>query len=230
MKKRALFLLVLVSLIFIIHMINLADAADNPLSPDSVVKGVTGIDPEDISPNNIQDSVEAKWVYLKEEWKKIIFRNSFISGLDGILKKLNVAFIVLFKESYDLVSFKMWIIIILWFIFASIAFDFVRLYGHLKIGWSILASIIISTILAQTYFLTLIYVLLIIMVGTPDYWLVRLILWIIVIALLFVAYYFKQSWVRVIRLIRKARKRRERERKYENFLRIFVDKESGFGI
>ncbi|OIO40975.1 hypothetical protein AUJ62_03615 [Candidatus Pacearchaeota archaeon CG1_02_32_21] len=229
MKKAKLFLLILTALIFIFYLTNIAGATD-VLSPDKVVEGVTGIDSNDISPNSVQSSVEAKWLYLKEEWKKILFRNKLISGVDSILKKLNPVFVVLFKESYDLVSFKMWIIIILWFISSSISFDLVRLYGHLKIGWSILASLVISTILAQTYFLTLIYVLLVKLAGYPEYWPVRLILWLVIIVVLFVVYYFEKSWTHFVRLSRKAQKHRLFERKYENFMRIFIDKDSGLGV
>lgn len=231
MKKGVLVLFVLCMFLYGLHYSNFVSAIDsNPLSPDNVVKGITGVDPNEISPNNIQSSAEAKWQYLKEEWKKIIFRNSFVSGLDSVLKKLNFLFVFLFKENYDLISFKMWIVIILWFISASIAFDFVRVYGHLKIGWSILASVIISTILAQTYFLTLIYILLVKIVSAFDYWLVRLILWIIIVAILFVIYYFEKSWIQFVKISRKAQKQKEFEKKYDNFMKIFIDKDSGLGI
>ncbi len=231
MKKSIFVLFILCMFLFGLYYSNFVSAVDsNPLSPDNVVKGVTGVDPNEISPNNIQSSSEAKWQYLKEEWKKIIFKNQLISGVDSFFRKISFLFKVLFNEEYSLISFKMWIAIIIWFVIASISFDFIRLYGHIKIGWSILASLIVSIILAHVYFITLIYILLVKITSTLDYWIARLILWIIIIAILFVIYYFEKSWVQYVKLSRKAYKQREFEKKYDNFMRIFIDKNSGLGI
>ncbi len=74
---------------------------------------------------NAEDKIDASkelledntWDYLAEEWKAILLKNSFISGVDSFFRKINFLFFILFGEDYD-ISLTLLFVIIFWIFFA----------------------------------------------------------------------------------------------------------------
>lgn len=100
--------------------------------------------------NAIKDTAEGfteqdRAAFLAQKWKETLLMNPVIKGIDGVLKKMNWAFIILFGRSYAL-SIELFFSMLLW----SLAFAFVHYLFHFEKDWlNWVLGIAISTGLAQ---------------------------------------------------------------------------------
>lgn len=73
---------------------------------DNFEKAKAGID-------NLENN---KWDYISQQWRELLLKNSFISAVDSVLKKIGAVFVFLFSEDYVL-SFSFFVIAALWIFF-----------------------------------------------------------------------------------------------------------------
>lgn len=71
---------------------------------------------EDASEKINEFTENDKWDYLSKEWKKVLLENKFVSSVNSFLSKINLVFIVLFGEDYNL-SLVFLFVIIFWVFF-----------------------------------------------------------------------------------------------------------------
>ncbi len=173
MKKWFVILLVLCLLftnLFLVHAV-LEDAGEG------LEKNVENIE-------NTKANIETKWDYLGKEWKNILLKNKFVSGLDGFCKKISVVFEVLVAEPYTL-SVTFLVVVLLWlYLFLKFA-EIVRDYFTVQSGVSYLIGLVFTLVLAHIGFIRKITEFLGWIAFKPEAWWAR---WIIIIILAFILF------------------------------------------
>jgi len=194
-KRVALLALTFFSALLIFSFI--AKAEDIPIIPSQ-------LDPSSIQ--ETKSNAEARWDYLKQEWKAVLLKNKLISIIDSFFKKISPVFTVLFNYPYDLLSPTLWIIIILWiFFFLSIAI-LLRDYSSFSATISYPIGIVFAIVLAHLKVLeTLANSLIWITAGDKPWWL-RLTLWILIFAAIIAIYYVERMYGKIISENRKKMK------------------------
>ncbi len=81
-----------------------------------------------------------KWEFLGEQWKEFLLKNAFIAGVDSFFKKIDIAFVIILAESYDL-SIKFFIIFLMWLFVLLISFFLIKDFLFFKKGTGFLISL-----------------------------------------------------------------------------------------
>lgn len=92
---------------------------------------------------------ESKWDYLKDQWKNLLLKNKYIASVDEFFRKVDLIFVFLFGENYDL-SASLFISIMLWLFFLL---NFIRIfttYIAFSKGIGIIIAIGFNIMAAQT--------------------------------------------------------------------------------
>ncbi|MEM4181694.1 MAG: hypothetical protein QXX68_00875 [Candidatus Pacearchaeota archaeon] len=92
-----------------------------------------------------------KWEILSKNWREILLKNKGIAFLDGIFKKGNIVFVVLFGKDYSL-SLTLLFLIILWFYFWNQFYKILSTFSTFGNSTSLIISLGITIILAQIQF------------------------------------------------------------------------------
>ncbi|MEM4605962.1 MAG: hypothetical protein QW103_02940 [Candidatus Pacearchaeota archaeon] len=92
-----------------------------------------------------------KWEVLSKNWREILLRNKGIAFLDGIFKKGNIVFVVLFGRDYSL-SLTLLFLIILWFYFWNQFYKILSTFSTFGNSTSLIISLGMTIILAQIQF------------------------------------------------------------------------------
>jgi hypothetical protein len=113
MRKLGMFVIFVVVLLIVVNVGAQFDTG-------GLEQGVEGVKE---TAGNIKEYTEKeKWEYLSEQWKEILLKSEFISGLDAFLSKINIVFVVVLGQNYEL-SMLFFFSIIFWilafFILAS---------------------------------------------------------------------------------------------------------------
>jgi len=183
--KKKVFVIFLLGLLILVNIASAQTPKDveRAIKNNTVVEGV----------QEIQKTVEEeRWNYISERWKEVLLKNKFISFIDNFFRKVNIVFVVLFGQSYDL-SIILFFIFILWIFFTLNFWNVIGNFTPLSKNTSIVVAIVLSILLAQLNFLNLIAtfaVNIIFVGGTVSKWirgvgsfLFLIIIWTVVIAI-----------------------------------------------
>ena len=131
------------------------------------------------------DKATSKWDYLGEEWRTILLKSAFISGLNSFFEKISFVFSFLFGEPYSL-SLVLLIVIFLWiFLFFQMSAVFKNLIAFSPIVSSIIAFAI-TVIFAQFKILRAIAEFFFWIVFIPDQGWMKVILVVLLIVVLII--------------------------------------------
>ena len=169
---------------------------------------------------NVTGQFENKWDYLQQEWKTMLLKNKFISSIDSFFTKVNLVFVVLFAENYSLISLNLWLVIILWILFAVITMNALKAQMNLDLGIGFLIGVSISIIFAQLKIFHIIVTFVLKIAFAPELWYVRLIIWLFIFVGLFVIYYVSIILDKYLEKSRKENAEKEtshRQKKLEKF-------------
>jgi len=128
-------------------------------------------------PDNVKDKANEKWDYLQKEWTSILMKNKVVASIDSFLKQINIVFVVLFGEDYNLISLTLWLVIASWLVLTFAVANV--LIGQFNLGsaLSLFIGVIVSIILAQVRILNFIITFVLNLAFAPELWYVRLIIW-----------------------------------------------------
>jgi hypothetical protein len=202
MKKelKLIFLFALFSLILVsfIHL----SSAQEPSTPGEAVQAQTGINPENLNPEDIQRT------YLQQEWSKIAANNSVIGPVHRFFVAHPLVFRVIFKEPYSF-SLTFILVLIMWFL---VAFNIKKIVASaqllVKQGWAAwLMGIAFAVILAQSGVYTAIanFVLNLIL-AKENFW-IRVILWVVFCAAVILIYYLGDMASKQLKQMREAKEK-----------------------
>jgi len=169
---------------------------------------------------NVTSQFENKWDYLQKEWKSMLLKNKFVFAVDSFFTKINIAFLVLFAEDYSLVSLTLWLVIILWILFAVIIMNALKAQLGLDSGISFLIGAAVSVILSQIKIFHILVTFILKIAFAPDLWYVRLIIWIFIFIGFFAVYYVSKILDKYLEKARKLSAEKEtahRQKKLEKF-------------
>ncbi|MEK6873813.1 MAG: hypothetical protein AABW91_03130 [Nanoarchaeota archaeon] len=222
--KKIVFLFLVLILLFSVFFLSISFVSSFSTDPGKIIEGVTGVDdPGKLNPGNIQSSAEVKWQYLKEEWKKILLGNKAVAFFDNLFKKINPVFLFLFNHKYDLFSFEMWAIIFIWIFSAAFFVNIFRLLS-LKIPLSIVLAVSVSIILAQLDMFSIFYDRIAGIVNSQQSWVTRLIAWIFIILVLFIAYFFMYSLLKMYEGFNKVAEDKRMKKDFQKMRKILLSK------
>lgn len=147
MKKKFVFTIVL-SLMFVLPLfISNTQALDyyNSQTPEDVIKGTTGINPESMqNPEEITDK------YLKKEWAKIISNSTIYGPVHKFLMNNQIISLILFGTNYEF-SLTFILMVIFWIIALYIIINSIRTLAVERTIWlSISSGLLITLALSQT--------------------------------------------------------------------------------
>ncbi|MBU2562610.1 MAG: hypothetical protein KKF68_03045 [Nanoarchaeota archaeon] len=95
-----------------------------------------------------EDYWKEKWDYLGSEWKTILLKNPFVSGVDSFFTKINIVFRVLFGMDYSL-SLTLFAVFLLWLCVVFDVGSIINSWGIVKGVLAYLISTLLAIILAQ---------------------------------------------------------------------------------
>jgi len=171
-------------------------------------------------PDNVKDKANEKWDYLQKEWTSILMKNKVVASIDSFLKQINIVFVVLFGEDYNLISLTLWLVIASWLVLTFAVANV--LIGQFNLGsaLSLFIGVIVSIILAQVRILNFIITFVLNLAFAPELWYVRLIIWAGILIGFFLILYLSQA---LSVYLKKARKKNEEDKtrhtrkKFEKF-------------
>ncbi len=112
-------------------------------------------DPVVNATQKLQESIEEKkWEYLSEQWKEILLKNKYISGVNDLFRKINFVFLILFGQNYEL-SLTLFIVFLLWIFFLFIFWNVFSTYAPFSKGVSFVIGLGFVVVLAQIKLLNL---------------------------------------------------------------------------
>ena len=109
MKKRGR----LISIIFVVLIISFFIINVHAQVPSGT------LDPKDLEEagEKIKEFTEKdRFEFLAEQWREILLKNKFIAPVDSFLREINIIFVILFGENYDL-SLILFLVILTWIFF-----------------------------------------------------------------------------------------------------------------
>ncbi len=168
--------------------------------------------PDQLTEENIKNQTNntlAQFQYLSQEWKKILLEKPIIASTDSFLRKIDLFFLVLFGQSYDL-TFAFFLLFILWLIVFLKAEETLEYIGLPKL-YSYLGGLGIAMILAQIGLLRLIITGLVYILYSSDSTFRKVIFFVVIFLVLVLIYV---TWS-VINKKMKERKKKKLEEKAE---------------
>ena len=163
-KKTGVFLVFVVLSLLIVNQIHFALAQVDTTGFEEAADKI--LDEAEKRQKQLEGFTEKdKWVYLSEEWKKILLQNKFVKGLDTFLSKINFVFLILFGQDYDLsltliftVIFFLFFMLSFFMIFGAFSPFSPSVSALLSIGFSIILSQIqVNRLFAETAFKVIFY-------------------------------------------------------------------------
>lgn len=170
------------------------------LGPDSALGNALNPDNTD----NLQASAEGNLSYLQKEWKKILLKNKVVQTLDIFCKKIDIVFVVLFSQHYEL-SIKLLLIIVFWIWLASRVGVLLTKAAGFRDVLSWVFGILASIIAAQLQIIRIIVEAVIWLVAEQKEWWIKIIICAVIAFVMIIAHF----------AIKLAAKRKEEQRKKE---------------
>jgi hypothetical protein len=98
---------------------------------------------------------DVKWEYLSERWKELLLKNKYVAFADGVFRKGNFIFVVLFGRNYEL-SLTLLFVIFIWVYFWSQFDKILSGFSTFSRSTCLVLSFGMAVILAQARFFDLI--------------------------------------------------------------------------
>jgi len=181
-------------------------------TPEELFAQQTGIEQIPKSPEELKQEIKER--YLKQEWSNIIAKIPIIGKIHTFFLAHPLPFKILFNYQYE-ISLTFILIVILWLFTITVTSDLIRASGLVKGVITLLIGLGTAIIFAQINLLKVISTKSLDLIYTKEAWWIRLILWLVFIAILAVLYYAEKILGKTLKKNKEAKEKAEVKQKVE---------------